>query len=482
MACPRPVSQLRVLWVLQVLPAQPGSAGVPASLRGPVSLCPHTPVSPCPHISISPSQPCCANLCVPVAWLCAHLCPRPNLTAWTCVPVSLCPCVPVSLCPRVPIPALLCQPESSSPAWLHRPLSLSLHVPVPALLCQSCVPVPCLASQPLSSCPHPSLAVPPCVSPSPVSLHRPLSPSQPHCTKVAWSGPWGWPFPRDDDSDRARARVRAGLTAESRRHCLPGETEAGNSRLGLAPAAGAGAPGAEPRPRGRLARRWPLGIAASCQLPAARGPSVGLALLPFLAPARLGCSLLRAEPAGIPAPWSPPRRVAMLDGDPRASPCSARLRGPAPGLRDRKRAREQAAPRRSRVPHVRVPVPPARGGRRRRGVGSVGGCGASRSIYELGQSRVPGVAVGGPHPGVPRRAPNPNLPLPPAVPGPGPHLPSPHGRMRTQACRLALTIPSRHTAPRNVPLRPGRRGAGGRGGGLRRRCQAVSKQEHEEGR
>lgn len=414
----------------------------------PVSPYSRVPMSPYIHIPIpallcQPVCPCRLPLCRPVPPSQPHC-------------MDLCPCIPLSLCPYVPIPALLCQPESSSPAWLHRPLSLPLHVPVPASLCQSCVPVPCLASQPLSSCSHPSLAVPPSVSPSSVSLHRPLSPSQPHCTKVAWSGPSGWPFPRDDDSDRARARVRAGLTAESRRHCPPGETEAGRSRLGLAPAAGAGAPGAEPRPRGRLARRWPLGIAASRQLPAAWGPSVGLALLPFLAPARLGCSLLRAELVGTPAPGCPPRRVAMPDGDPRASPCSARLWGPAPGLRDHKRDREQAAPRRSRVPHVRVPVPPARGGRRRRGVGSVGGCGASRSIYELGRSRVLGVAVGGPHPGVPRRAPNPNLPLPPAVPEPSPHLPSPHGRMRTQACRLALTIPSRHTAPRNVPPRPGR--------------------------
>lgn len=49
MEWPHPVSQLRVL---QVLPEQPGSAGVPASLRGSSSPCPRVPSPAC--VSLSP--------------------------------------------------------------------------------------------------------------------------------------------------------------------------------------------------------------------------------------------------------------------------------------------------------------------------------------------------------------------------------------------------------------------------------------------
>jgi len=46
--CPRPVSWLRVLWGLPVLP---GSARIPASL---MDLCPHVPMIRCPRVPVSP--------------------------------------------------------------------------------------------------------------------------------------------------------------------------------------------------------------------------------------------------------------------------------------------------------------------------------------------------------------------------------------------------------------------------------------------
>lgn len=209
------------------------------------------PMSSCPCVPMSPSQPCCANLYVPVPCLfCEHLHLRPSLTAWTCVPVSPSqPCC-ANLSPH-PFPCCTdpcpCVPMSPS-----QPCCANMCVPVPCLTPQTLVPIPALLCQPVCPCPlfrctdpHPcpSLAAQACV------------PIPPCCTEVARWGLWGWPFPRDDDSDRARARVCARLTAESRRHCWPGETEAGSGRLGLVPAAGAGAPGAEPRPRRRPARR-----------------------------------------------------------------------------------------------------------------------------------------------------------------------------------------------------------------------------------
>lgn len=369
-----------------------------------VGLCPHVLLSPRPYIPRSPAQPCHATLCVPVPWLAAHIRASVALSQPHCV----------DLCPCVPIPAMLCQPGSLCLASLHRPL------PPSQPYCPTRVSLsPASPHSPLSLCP------------CPVSSHSPLSPCpRPHPTAES-RGPGDVPSPGTVTAivptlaSAPGSQPKAGVTARlgKLRQGAAGwdlfrQLEWSRGRVGARPSA---------VPVGTVAsrHRHPPGVS-----PQGHHGSPGTA---------------RVQPAPHRAHVDPHTTVPSANGDPRVSPSCAGLWGSAPGVPGQKWGTGRVTPWCSRVPHVGVPVSPTRGGRRWGGAWSVGGCGGFTS-------RVPEVAVGGPHPGDLPGHTAPTLPFRP---------PPPHWGTRTQACGCPPST-------RDVPPGPPHRAGGLGGGGARR--------------